>query len=281
MPTLRRGGREGNLAARPGRPEILLTSDSPYGSRRLAVEYDGVHHRRVRVRPDGRDRRGLAGQSPACPGRGRPGAGRGGPGPGDAGRAHQASRRRPAAGPAHPPPAVVRGGGRGGPGGGRPAAGGDSRLVGHVPRDARLQPGMHRPDPVRVVPGRRDGRARPAGGPGHGLLALAGERGRVGRLPEGGPRASAGPARPGGPVLGCQRRPDAVGRGVGTAADPQPAVHRAVHARHELPADARRRAVRGGPAPPRAGSSWPWPPPCPAPRRRGSSCGWRTTPGAR
>jgi hypothetical protein len=41
MPTLRRGGREGNLAARPGRPEILLTSDSPYGSRRLAVEYDG------------------------------------------------------------------------------------------------------------------------------------------------------------------------------------------------------------------------------------------------
>ena len=42
MPTLRRGGREGNLAARPGRPEILLTSESPYGSRRLVVEYDGV-----------------------------------------------------------------------------------------------------------------------------------------------------------------------------------------------------------------------------------------------
>ncbi len=42
MPTLRRGGREGNLAARPGRPEILLTSDSPYGSRRLVVEYDGI-----------------------------------------------------------------------------------------------------------------------------------------------------------------------------------------------------------------------------------------------
>src|SRR5277367_2150927 len=42
MPTLRRGGREGDLAARPGRPEILLTSESPYGSRRLVVEYDGV-----------------------------------------------------------------------------------------------------------------------------------------------------------------------------------------------------------------------------------------------
>jgi hypothetical protein len=42
MPTLRRSGREGNLATRPGRPEILLTSESPYGSRRLVVEYDGV-----------------------------------------------------------------------------------------------------------------------------------------------------------------------------------------------------------------------------------------------
>src|SRR5689334_9138507 len=41
MPTLRRGGRDGNLAARPGRPEILLSSDSPYGSRRLVVEHDG------------------------------------------------------------------------------------------------------------------------------------------------------------------------------------------------------------------------------------------------
>ncbi|MGP7998125.1 MAG: suppressor of fused domain protein [Streptosporangiaceae bacterium] len=41
MPTLRRGGRDTGLAARPGRPDILLSSDSPYGSRRLVVEYDG------------------------------------------------------------------------------------------------------------------------------------------------------------------------------------------------------------------------------------------------
>src|SRR6266851_835751 len=42
MPTLRKGGRASNLAARPGRPEILLESQSPYGSRRVVVEYDGV-----------------------------------------------------------------------------------------------------------------------------------------------------------------------------------------------------------------------------------------------
>ena len=41
MPTLRRTGRDGSPAARPGRPEILLSSESPYGSRRLVVEYDG------------------------------------------------------------------------------------------------------------------------------------------------------------------------------------------------------------------------------------------------
>ena len=57
---------------------------------------------------------------------------------------------------------------------------------------------------------------------------------------------------PGRPVLGCQRRQAAVGRGVRTAADPRPAVHGAVHARHELPADAGRRAVLGGPQPPAA-----------------------------
>ena len=30
------------MVARPGRPEIVLSSDSPYGSRRLVVEYDGT-----------------------------------------------------------------------------------------------------------------------------------------------------------------------------------------------------------------------------------------------
>ena len=42
MPTLRKGPRGNRLAARPGRPEILLESESPYASRRVVVEYDGV-----------------------------------------------------------------------------------------------------------------------------------------------------------------------------------------------------------------------------------------------
>ena len=42
MPTLRKGPRSNRLAARPGRPEILLESESPYASRRVVVEYDGV-----------------------------------------------------------------------------------------------------------------------------------------------------------------------------------------------------------------------------------------------
>jgi len=41
MPTLRRTGRDGSPAAQPAQPEILLNSESPYGSRRLVVEYDG------------------------------------------------------------------------------------------------------------------------------------------------------------------------------------------------------------------------------------------------
>ena len=42
MPTLRRGSRDSRIAAEPGRPEILLESESPYASRRVVVEYDGA-----------------------------------------------------------------------------------------------------------------------------------------------------------------------------------------------------------------------------------------------
>src|SRR6202049_2147819 len=42
MPTLRKGPRSNRLAARPGQPEVLRESESPYGSRRVVVEYDGV-----------------------------------------------------------------------------------------------------------------------------------------------------------------------------------------------------------------------------------------------
>ena len=222
MPTLRRGGREGNLAARPGRPEILLTSESPYGSRRLVVEYDGVttaayvydqtaviaavwlaNHRRPRPPPT--RRRSSAGQAPVMP----------------AGHTKHPGGRPPL------DPRILRalwfeeGDGvalvEGGP------------LLAVIPGwsdmsrgHARLQPGMHRPDPVRLVAGRRHGGAGPAGGPGHGLLALAGQRGLRGpasrrrpsgtcsagsaRAPGTGMSAAAGSRRPGCP---SGRRPAA------------------------------------------------------------------------
>jgi len=41
MPTLRRGASQTRIAAGPGQPAALLDSTSPYGSRRVVVEYDG------------------------------------------------------------------------------------------------------------------------------------------------------------------------------------------------------------------------------------------------
>jgi Suppressor of fused protein (SUFU) len=42
MPTLRRGTSQSRIAGAPGRPAILLDSESPYASRRVVVEYDGT-----------------------------------------------------------------------------------------------------------------------------------------------------------------------------------------------------------------------------------------------
>lgn len=42
MPTLRRGSSQLRITATPGRPAILLDSESPYASRRVVVEYDGT-----------------------------------------------------------------------------------------------------------------------------------------------------------------------------------------------------------------------------------------------
>ena len=42
MPTLRRGTSQTRIAAGPGRHAVLLESVSPYGSRRVVVEYDGT-----------------------------------------------------------------------------------------------------------------------------------------------------------------------------------------------------------------------------------------------
>jgi hypothetical protein len=42
MPTLRRGASQARISAGPGQPAVLLDSESPYGSRRVVVEYDGT-----------------------------------------------------------------------------------------------------------------------------------------------------------------------------------------------------------------------------------------------
>ena len=42
MPTLRKGAGSSRLAAQSGQPGILLDNQSPYGSRRVIVEYDGA-----------------------------------------------------------------------------------------------------------------------------------------------------------------------------------------------------------------------------------------------
>lgn len=42
MPTLRRGASQARISAGPGQPTVLLDSESPYGSRRVVVEYDGT-----------------------------------------------------------------------------------------------------------------------------------------------------------------------------------------------------------------------------------------------
>src|ERR1700689_4842288 len=45
MPSLRKGASPSRISAGPGRaarPAVLLDSESPYGSRRVVVEYDGT-----------------------------------------------------------------------------------------------------------------------------------------------------------------------------------------------------------------------------------------------
>jgi hypothetical protein len=42
MPTLRRGASQPRISAGPAQPAVLLDSESPYGSRRVVVEYDGT-----------------------------------------------------------------------------------------------------------------------------------------------------------------------------------------------------------------------------------------------
>ena len=74
------------------------------------------------------------------------------------------------------------------------------------------------------------------------------------------------------------RRP-LVGR-LRAAADRAPVLHGAEHGRDELPADAGGSSRPARTRPARPGSNWRSRPRCRATRRRGSSCGWRSTHGA-
>jgi hypothetical protein len=132
MATLRRGASGSRPAARAGQPGILLDSESPYGSRRVVVEYDGATT--AAYLHDADTIVGAAWianhqQAPASTDLSRL----------DAGRAPL----MPAGHTKHP--------------GGRPPL--DARalrrhpgLVRHVPGHARVQPGRHGPEPVRLVP---------------------------------------------------------------------------------------------------------------------------------
>src|SRR6201995_1436468 len=90
---------------------------------------------------------------------------------------------------------------------------------------------------------------RPAERAGPGLLEVAPPRAVLGRVPAGGAGPPARPAGRGRPLLGRVRGQAADGRDFGAAADRGPALQRAVHGRHELPADA-----GGGAAGPGSGS---------------------------
>ena len=88
-------------------------------------------------------------------------------------------------------------------------------------------------------------RTGPTGRPGPGLLAVAGRRAVVGRLPAGSARAS-GAARPRWALLGRVDGQAPAGGHLRTGAGREPPVYRPVHGRDELPADARGGAARPG-----------------------------------
>ena len=197
-------------------PVTLLESFSPYGSRKVTVEYDGLvtaaylHDDTAAISATW-----IANHRPAPPGH-RPGAAGRGARAADARRADQASGRTAAAAGRRAGGAVVRGGRRGRDPGERTTARGDGRLVRHGPGPARLQRGRDRPDAVRLVAGRRHGGARAPAGAVPGLLAVAAVR--VESVPAGAARAPAGPARAGRALLGRLGGQAAAGGGHRTAA---------------------------------------------------------------
>ena len=277
-----KGARSNRLTARP------RTAGDPAGEREPVRQPPGwswsttADHRGLPVRR--RHRWSPPCGSPTTRGPGHHGAGpaRCRAGPGDARRAHQASRP---AGPRWTPARCARCGSRRATAWPSSRAGSCSRSIPGWSDMARGMPGYSR-DVIGQTPfGWSLDDAMEGLGP-RADRATAFWRWRASEdawawVPAGRARPSAGPARPRRPVLGRQRGQAADGRRVRAAAHPEPPVHGAVHDRHELPADAGGRAVRGGRRRPPRGSSWPWPPPCRARRRPGSSCGWRSTRGGR
>ena len=193
---------EASGPTRPRQPVTLLESVSPYGSRKVTVEYDGLTTAAYLHDDTVRDLGHLDRQPPARARVHRPGPARRRPRAADARRADQAPRRpRAAAGRALEALWFEEGDGVAIFENGRPLAviaGWSDMDRGH----ARLQPRRDRPDAVRLVAGRRHGRARAPAGAVPVLLALAAVGRRLGAVPAGPARPPAAPARPGRALLG-------------------------------------------------------------------------------
>ena len=151
MPTLRRGARDTRIAAKPGRPAILLESGSPYASRRVVVEYDGtataayLHDKTTAIAATWIANHG---QAPAVTDMTRLNTGKAPVMPAE-------HTKHPGGRPVPEPQALRALWLEEGDGvailENRRAARRDSRLVGHLHGHARLLPRHHRPDPVRLV----------------------------------------------------------------------------------------------------------------------------------
>ena len=163
----RRAGARGGPGTRrtpggPGGPAVLLDSVSPYGSRRVVVEYDGtttsayLHDKSGAIAATWIANHQPAPESSTSPDCARARRRRCPPGTPSTRTAGPLHRSRLAEG------CLARGGRRRRHPGGRRAAGGHPRLVGPGQGHARLQPGRNRPDPVRLVARRRHGGSRAA-----------------------------------------------------------------------------------------------------------------------
>ena len=161
MPTLRRASSQARISGRPGQPAVLLDSESPYGSRRVVVEYDGTTTAAYLHDGDGPDRGHLDRQPRA----GAPGVDLAGLGSGRRRRCPRITPGIRTAGRRCDPQslrrAVAGGRRRRRHPGGRRAAGGHPRLGRHVhaacPATAATSSGRHRSAGPWTTPWRASG----------------------------------------------------------------------------------------------------------------------------